>query len=123
MIPSNVLLIEDLRVIFGGVFLAFLPGYTLMRLLFPPTHKSSVNAKGIDVFERFALSLGLSLVIAPMAGLLLNYTPWGITLIPITLILVMLTLLFATAATNREYRITNSAKSSLAQNAKSSHCY
>jgi hypothetical protein len=33
----------------------------------------------IDVIERIALSIGLSVAIAPLVGLVLNYTPFGIT--------------------------------------------
>lgn len=34
----------------------------------------------IDIIERIALSIGLSVAIAPLVGLFLNYTPFGITL-------------------------------------------
>jgi len=111
-IPSNLLFAEDLRILIGGIFLAVLPGYSLLRLLFPRARKPSDKTTSIDLFERFALSLGLSLVIAPLAGLMLNYTPWGITLVPITVVLVVLTLIFATAASGREYQIANSPRSS-----------
>jgi hypothetical protein len=33
----------------------------------------------IDIIERIALSIGLSVAIAPLVGLVLNYTPFGIT--------------------------------------------
>ena len=33
----------------------------------------------IDIIERIALSIGLSVAIAPLVGLFLNYTPFGIT--------------------------------------------
>jgi hypothetical protein len=39
-----------------------------------------------------------------MVGLILNYTPWGIRLAPVTLSLLALTLIFATAALFREYQ-------------------
>lgn len=62
-----------LRIIFGLPFLLFLPGYSLVSALWA---KKSV----LDSLERVALSLGLSIAIVPLAGLGLNYTPWGITL-------------------------------------------
>ena len=38
---------------------------------------------GIDGIERVALAFGLSIAIVPLIGLVLNFTPWGIRLIPI----------------------------------------
>jgi len=54
----------------------FLPGYALIAALFPA--KSN-----LDGIERTALSFGLSIAIVPLMGLGLNYTPWGIRLLPI----------------------------------------
>jgi uncharacterized membrane protein len=46
----------------------------------------------------------MSLALTPIVGLILNYTPWGITLTPITLSLLALTTVFATAAILREHQ-------------------
>lgn len=64
------------RIILGLIFILFLPGYSLIAALFP-------NGKDIDWIERIALSFGLSIAVTPLIGLLLNYTPWGIRLVPI----------------------------------------
>ncbi|MDH5689843.1 MAG: DUF1616 domain-containing protein [Candidatus Bathyarchaeota archaeon] len=45
----------------------------------------------------------MSLALVPLAGLLLNYTPWGIRTAPVTLSLLGLTLVFASAAVLRDY--------------------
>ncbi len=37
----------------------------------------------IDGLERIALSIGLSIAIVPLIGLVLNFTPWGLRLVPI----------------------------------------
>jgi uncharacterized membrane protein len=58
--------------------------------------------KEMDTIERAALSIGLATV--PIVGLLLNYSPWGIRLTPITLSLLALTSTFATAALTREHQ-------------------
>ncbi|MCC6050331.1 MAG: DUF1616 domain-containing protein, partial [Thermofilum sp.] len=42
--------------------------------------------------ERLALSIGLSLALVPLVGLLLNYTPFGIRLYPVLASLSLLTL-------------------------------
>jgi len=49
-----------------------------------------------------------SIALVPIIGLLLYYTPWGISVTPIVLSLLALTIVFATAAIIRE----NQAKTS-----------
>jgi uncharacterized membrane protein len=43
------------------------------------------STENLDPIERIALSLGMSIALVPIVGLLLNYTPWGIRLTPIVL--------------------------------------
>jgi uncharacterized membrane protein len=62
-----------LRILFGLPFLLILPGYSLVSVLW--TRKTE-----LDMLERVALSLGLSIAIVALVGLALNYTPMGITL-------------------------------------------
>lgn len=77
LIPVALLNIEETaRIILGLPFILFIPGYVLIFALFP-TRKTY---RGIDIIERIALSLGLSIAIVPLIGLGLNYTPWGIRL-------------------------------------------
>lgn len=75
IIPSTYPLVI-LRWIVGSVFVLFLPGYTSVQALFP-------SSRDLDDIERVALSIGLSLAITPLIGLLLNYLPWGIRLNPL----------------------------------------
>jgi len=86
-----------LRWIVGSIFVLFLPGFVVVQALFP-------KGKELDDIERFALSVGLSIAITPLMGLLLNYTPWGIRLDRIMVALFMFTLLIAIVATYRKYR-------------------
>ncbi|MEM1745096.1 MAG: DUF1616 domain-containing protein, partial [Candidatus Nezhaarchaeales archaeon] len=53
--------------------------------------------------ERLALSIGLSLALVPLVGLILNYTPWGIRLDPIMVSLSLLTLGLLFIASVRKY--------------------
>jgi hypothetical protein len=96
-IPENAYPIVYIRYVLGSIFVLWLPGFTLIKALFP-------SKKEMDTIERAALSIGLSLAIVPIVGLLLNYSPWGIRLTPITLSLLALTLTFATAALIREHQ-------------------
>jgi uncharacterized membrane protein len=43
--------------------------------------------RGIDGLERVALSFGLSIAVVPLLGLALNFTPFGIRLVPIVVTL------------------------------------
>jgi len=95
-IPENAIPIVYARYALGSIFVLFLPGYTFIKALFP--------TKELDNIERTALSIGMSLALVPITGLLLNYTPWGIRITPVTLSLLALTTIFATAAIIREHQ-------------------
>lgn len=95
VVPEGAFPFVYARYVFGSVFVLFLPGYSLIKALF--------GSKELDNIERLALSIGLSLALVPLAGLLLNYTPWGIRTAPVTLCLLGLTLVFASAAVIRDY--------------------
>lgn len=92
-----------LRVVLGLPFVLFVPGYAFIAALFPeagdsptttdetPDEKEPVpdgaDGGSIDGIERVALSFGLSIAIVPLIGLVLNFTPWGIRLVPIVVAL------------------------------------
>jgi hypothetical protein len=97
IIPENAYPLVYARYLLGSIFVLFLPGYTLIKALFP--------TKEIDQIERAALSIGMSLALVPITGLLLNYTPWGIRLTPVTLSLLALTLTLATVALLRKRQV------------------
>jgi len=83
------------RVVVGLALILFFPGYTLIAALFPK--KTSLGG-----IERLALSSGLSIVIVPIIGLILNYTPWGIRLSPF--LIAVLPFIVITAAIARYRR-------------------
>jgi len=65
-----------LRLILALPLILFVPGYVLLAVLFP-------DSSDIDTIERIVLSIGTSIVITPLIGLCLNFTPWGIRLDPL----------------------------------------
>jgi len=67
-VPEDAYPIVYLRYILGSIFILWLPGYTFIKALFPE--------KELDSIERIALSIGMSLALVPIVGLLLNYTPF-----------------------------------------------
>jgi len=74
----------------------YIPGATLIEALYP-------RGEELEPLERLALSIGLSLAIVPLIGLILNYTPWGIRLAPVTIGLASVSLLLACIAVKRKY--------------------
>lgn len=84
------------RWVLGSILVLYLPGFSLIQLLFP-------KGKEIDSLERFALSIGLSLALVPLIGLVLNFTPWGIRFAPIVASLGTFTIVALLAAAIRKY--------------------
>ncbi|ODV48884.1 putative membrane protein [Methanohalophilus euhalobius] len=74
-----------IRTVLGLPMVLFLPGYALIAALFPKNDD-------LDGIERVALSFGLSIAVVPLIGLGLNYTPWGIRLLPILISLSIFTI-------------------------------
>ena len=83
--------ISPIRIILGLPLVLFLPGYSLIATLFP-------RKDDLDAIERIALSFGLSIAISPLLCLALNYTPFGIRLSPILIVLSVFTISLATGA-------------------------
>lgn len=65
-----------IRVAVGTVLVLFAPGYALVALLLPnrTTEASDGGERSVATGERLLLSLGLSVVVVSLVGLLLNYT-------------------------------------------------
>lgn len=79
------------RIPLGLAVVLFPPGYTLIAALFP-------RKEDLDGIERFALSFGLSIAVMPLMGLGLNYTPWGIRLVPVVISLCLFTVVMSIVA-------------------------
>lgn len=73
-----------IRYVLGFSIVMFMPGYAFISALYP-------GKADIGGIERAAYSVGLSIVLVPMIGLLLNYTPAGITLTSMSACLVLFT--------------------------------
>ena len=86
------------RTALGLPMVLFLPGYALIAALFPA--KSD-----LDGIERVALSFGLSIAVVPLIGLGLNYTTWGIRLVPVLLSISVFTLLMCGTAYYRREQL------------------
>lgn len=90
--------LRALRYVLGSLYVLFLPGYATVEALYP-------SPSELSPLERLALSIGLSLAIVPLVGLVLNYTPWGIRLWPVALSLFLFIALVSTVAAFRKYEV------------------
>jgi uncharacterized membrane protein len=61
---------NPIRIIIGLPFLLFFPGYVLLLAIFP-------RKESLGILPILALSLGLSIAVVSLMGLLLNFTPRG----------------------------------------------
>ncbi|XHH08900.1 MAG: DUF1616 domain-containing protein [Candidatus Bathyarchaeia archaeon] len=89
---------SPLRTLLGVPFVLFFPGYVLMCLLFP-------LRKDLGDIERLALSVGLSLAVVPLVGLAMNYSSWGIRLLPMVTSIFILTLLLSLLTNYRRAKL------------------
>jgi uncharacterized membrane protein len=97
------------RVVFGLPFVLFVPGYVLVAALYPAADPGSGTDdrwrepadRHVAPVERTALSFGSSLVVVSLVGLVLNYTPFGIRLVPVLLSLAALVLGLTAVAVRR----------------------
>lgn len=97
VIPENAFPIVYVRYLFGSIFAFFLPGFSLIKALFPQQE--------LDQIERAILSVGISLAIVTLISFLVNFTYWGVTIATLTMSLVALTVTFASVAVLRERRV------------------
>ena len=72
----------------------FIPGYALVAALFP-------GNKGVGWVERIALSIGLSMAVVPLIGILLNFTSGGIRFVPMLAAIALFILLLLVVAYSR----------------------
>jgi uncharacterized membrane protein len=95
LIPLALFTSGPVRIIVSFLCLLFFPGYAVLSALFP-------KQGDIGMVERIALSFGVSIAVLPIIGLVLNFTPWGIKLMPILVSVAAFTLIAAAIGFIRE---------------------
>lgn len=89
---------SPVSLVLGLIFALFSPGYTLVAAIF-------ARRDDLDIVQRLALSFGLSIVVVPLVGVVLNYTPWGIGLYPVLVSLLVFIIVAAAVAWYRRRRL------------------
>jgi hypothetical protein len=106
LIPNEYMILLSVRNFLGLVFTLFLPGYSIMKSLYPTTFSPREPALELQKeagVGRIALSFLISLAAVTLTSLFLSISPWGITTKTITLALLLVTLLFSTIGVKREH--------------------
>jgi uncharacterized membrane protein len=83
--------------IFGFIFVAVVPGYCLVNLLF--------KEGKLDIVEKAVLSVALSFSIAGMSGLFLGLSPIGMTTASLTISLSIIVVVLAFLALIRKRKL------------------
>lgn len=94
-----------IRNILGLIFILWLPGYTLIKMLFPVHAPKTETSSNLRYIDRIALSVIMSMALFALIGLVLNFTSWGINIVTIILSLLTFSLISATTAAKREYTL------------------
>ncbi len=98
-----------LGLIMGTPIVIFLPGYVIIAALFPRQHQ-------LGGLERVGLSLGTSIVLSPLVGVLYHFTPMGIQAYPILLTLAALILAGSAFAWRQRRRLSEEERFVIAFN-------
>lgn len=80
-------ILESLRIVFGSVYILFLPGFLLTWIFFPRRG----HGQEIDWLERIALAFALSIALVPLAVFYLNLI--GIKISALSTFLIVLVIL------------------------------
>jgi hypothetical protein len=87
---------SSIRIIAAGAFVFFVPGYALTELIFS-------TRKVASYMERVMLSIIFSLIFTPIVGLVLNYSPIGLSLNAILIVMSLSSISIAVVATYRKF--------------------
>lgn len=86
------------KTILAGLFIFIIPGYLLMTLLFP-------GKESLEVIERWGLSVIISLALTSVIGIILFYTPLGINLSSILMIIGIISIILSAVAYIRVIKV------------------
>jgi uncharacterized membrane protein len=92
---------DILRMVIGLPFLLFIPGYLFLLSIAPDKSAKSE----IDAIHKIAISIGLSIALVSLDGILLFYTPLGFSLMSIIFSLVLIVIVCGIVAMYRRRKL------------------
>ncbi|WP_435362219.1 DUF1616 domain-containing protein [Haloarchaeobius sp. DFWS5] len=75
--------IPGVRIAGTALLVLLLPGYAATTIVFPRRRTAGSTSASRTAGERFGVSVALSLALVSLVTLVANFTPWGITVLPI----------------------------------------
>ena len=93
-----------IRNVLGIFFVFFLPGYAFLKVISTNNEQSKTSKENLENIELIVLSIGMSIALVSIMGLLLYYSPWGLDLYSIVFFLFGFSLVFSTIAIIRDSR-------------------
>jgi hypothetical protein len=93
-----------IRYVSASLLVLFLPGYALLRAISPSKAQTLGEPNNMYSITRLSLSIVLSIAIVSVIGLILDFSPLGVTLDSLALSLSLFTVIFSTIALFRERR-------------------
>ena len=94
-VPAELYPLSFVRYASGFLFVSYIPGYCLLKLLFAKKNE-------LDILEGFVLSISLSFCVVALLGLSLGLTPIGINFGSVTISLGLIVVFLALFALIRE---------------------
>ena len=91
-----------IRYISASFLVLFLPGYAFLRALSPSNAQNPGETNHMDSITRLALSVVISIAVVSVLSLVLDFSPFGVTLDSLVLSLSLFTLFLSTVAFSRE---------------------
>lgn len=104
-IPEGLFPANYLRAGFALCFVLCLPGFVLLKLLFPLERNIESLLHTSSLLYRLFLSVGLSIVISSTVGLILHFSYWGLELVPLALSIACLTIVLAVIGLFRNFSL------------------
>lgn len=90
--------LQYIRVPLAVICLLFFPGYTVICVLFP-------GKDDLGQMERLVLSFAFSVIMVSLIGFVLNFTPWGVRLLPCLISISTFIVAMSLLAMYRRYKL------------------
>lgn len=94
-LPTDISNLNYVRYVFGSVYVLFLPGYCIYKIIY--------LGEEVSTTKLILFSIGISVSLISILGLIMNYSPWGLHQAPLVIIEFLLILTLSSIGIIREH--------------------